>query len=102
MIWTKIGWNWPYGYGEEDFKIHQYIFANHLPLEKGVDVHLKKTCNRSPSRKDTLCRVEIGQVILKKKKKKMRKVYSYNDDDNNGERTNFDQKSSLDPLAQVR
>ena len=42
--------------------------------------------------------VEIGPVVLEKKKK-MGKVY--NDDNiNDGQRTNFDQKSSLEPLAQ--
>ena len=51
--------------------------------------------------------VEISPVVLEKKMK-MWKVY---DDDNNdhgndnnnddGQRTNFDQKSSLEPLAQV-
>ena len=51
--------------------------------------------------------VEIGPVVLEKKMK-MWKVYdNANNDDNNenggnkGKRTNFDQKSSLEPLAQV-
>ena len=52
--------------------------------------------------------VEIGSVVLEKKMK-MRKVFDddnnndYNDynDDNDGQRTNFDQKSSLEPSAQV-
>ena len=48
--------------------------------------------------------VEIGPVVLKKKMK-MWKVYDNanddNDDDNDWQRTNFDQKSSLEPLAQV-
>ena len=49
--------------------------------------------------------VEIGLLVLEKKMK-MRKVYddndnNYDDDDNDGQRTNFDQKSSLEPSAQV-
>ena len=55
--------------------------------------------------------VEIGPVVLEKKMK-MWKVYNDNDnndndnddnddDDNDGQRTNFDQKSSLEPSAQV-
>ena len=53
--------------------------------------------------------VEIGPVVLEKKMK-MWKVYDDNDnnnndndnnDDNDGQRTNFDQKSSLEPSAQV-
>ena len=45
--------------------------------------------------------VEIGPMVLEKKIK-MFKVYHNNSDDNDdGQRTNFDQKSSLEPLAQV-
>ena len=43
--------------------------------------------------------VEIGPVVLEKKMK-MGKVYD-NDDNDDGQRTNFDQKSSLEPSAQV-
>ena len=42
--------------------------------------------------------VEIGSVVLEKKMK-MWKVY-YNDDED-GQQTNFDQKSSLETWAQV-
>ena len=47
--------------------------------------------------------IEIGPVVLEKKMK-MWKVYEDNDNDDNandGQRTNFDQKSSLEPSAQV-
>ena len=45
--------------------------------------------------------VEIGSVVLEKKMK-MWKAYDDDDnDDNDGQRTNFDQKSSLEPSAQV-
>ena len=55
--------------------------------------------------------VEIGPLVLEKKMK-MWKVYDNDDNDNDnddndnnndddGQRTNFDQKSSLEPSAQV-
>ena len=45
--------------------------------------------------------VDIGPVVLEMKMK-MLKVYDDDKDDNhNGQRTNFDQKSLLEPLAQV-
>ena len=50
--------------------------------------------------------VEIGPVVLEKKMK-MLKVYDNNDDDDkddkddDGQRTNFDQKSSVVASAQV-
>ena len=47
--------------------------------------------------------VEIGPVVLEKKMK-MWKVYDNDNNDNDnddGQRTNFDQKSSLEPSAQV-
>ena len=43
--------------------------------------------------------VEIGPVTLEKMI--MLKVYDDNDDDDDGQRTNFDQKISLEPSAQV-
>ena len=69
----------------------------YLPLEKGGALHLNKL--ESPAPNDAfVCAslVEIGPVALEKK---MWKVYDDNDDD--GQRTNFDQKSSLEPSAQV-
>ena len=45
--------------------------------------------------------VEIGSVFLEKKMN-MWKVYdNYNDDNDDGQRTNCDQKSQLEPSAQV-
>ena len=45
---------------------------------------------------------EIGPVVLEKKMK-LWKVYDYDDENNddNKQWTNFDQKSSLEPLAQA-
>ena len=68
------------------------LFSNYLPLEKGVALYLNKL--ESPSRKDTLCRVEIGRVILKKKKK-MRKFTNNDDDNNDGQRINLIRKAHL-------
>ena len=47
--------------------------------------------------------VEIGSVILEKKIKKIWKFYvnANKNDDNDGQRKNFDQKSSLETTAQV-
>mgnify|MGYP003686061831 CR=1 FL=1 len=55
--------------------------------------------------KNALCQVslaEIGPVVLYKMMK-MGKLYDNNDDEynDNGQWTNFDQKSSLEPSAQV-
>ena len=57
-------------------------FHNYLPLEKGVALHLNKLESPTPKDKD-----------------------NNNDDDNDDvddrQQTNFDQKSSLEPSAQV-
>ena len=47
--------------------------------------------------------VEIGPVVLEKKMKMWTVNDNANDDnnDNDGQRTNFDQKSSLEPSARV-
>ena len=48
--------------------------------------------------------VEIGSVLLEKKMKMLQGYYDdnhNNDNDDDGQRTNFDQKSSLEPSAQV-
>ena len=60
-LWAKIGWNWPSGFGEEEFLISSMNFSllrNYLPLEKGRAGHLNKL--EYPSLKDAL-----GQVWLK-------------------------------------
>ena len=44
--------------------------------------------------------VEISPVVLEKKME-CKKVYDNANDDNDGQWTNFDQKSSLEPLAEV-
>ena len=50
--------------------------------------------------------VEIGSVVLEKKMKKGKVCDNYNednddDDNDDGQRTNCDQKWSLEPLAQM-
>ena len=45
MLCAKFGWNWPSGSGEEDFfNIVNVLslFCNYLPVEKGLDLHIKK------------------------------------------------------------
>ena len=70
---AKIGGNWPSSSTEEDFLISSKYFPYflcYLPLEKGVDPHLKKS--ESPSPKNTLCQFWLKltyPVVLKKKKK---------------------------------
>ena len=79
MLCAKFGWNWPSGSGEETW-VHktQGWFETSL--------------------------VEIGQVVLEKKME-MWKVYDNandnDDNENDGQRTNFDQKSSLEPSAEM-
>ena len=81
-------------------------FVNYLPLLKGRGPSFEQT--RIPITQEYFVPslVEIGPVVLEKKMK-MWKVYNNakfvndNNDDNDGQRTNFDQKSSLEPLAQV-
>ena len=74
------------------------LFHNYLPLEKGRALHSNKLGSRIP-------------VVLEKKMK-MWKVYDNNNDNNDanednnddnddGQRTNFDQKSSIEPSAHV-
>ena len=58
--------------------------------------------NLNPFHPRMLCakEVEMGPVILEKKMK-MWKVYDNDDNNDDGQRTNFDQKSSFEPSAQV-
>ena len=85
------------------------LFQNYLPLQKGGALHLNKFWIPLTQRCFLSSLVEIGPVVLEKKIK-MWKVYDNNansdDEDNNDDnddrqRTNFDQKSSLEPSAQV-
>ena len=83
-------------------KLRQCI--NYLPLKKGVALYFFKL--ESPSPMDVLSKLVEIDPVVPEKKIKMWKVYD-NDDDNDeddndaGQRTNFDQKSSLEPSAQV-
>ena len=51
MLCAKFGCNWPCNSREEDFLILSIYFLlhNHLPLEKGVALHLNKLESPSPS-----------------------------------------------------
>ena len=100
MLCAKFGWNWLSGSGEDflNFVNVFSLFRNNLPLRKGGALHLNNL--ESPLPKDLVASlVEIGPVVLEKKVK-MWKVYDNNNNDD-GQRTNIDQKSSLEPSAQV-
>ena len=103
MLCAKFGWNWPCGSG--DFiNVFFLLIRNYLPLEKGVPLY-EQTWIPITQGHFVLSLVEIGLVVLEKKMK-MWKVYNnFNDDDDHnnkdGQRTNWDQKSSLEPSAQV-
>ena len=73
------------------------LFRNYLPLQKGRALYLNKL--ESPSPKDALC-----QVWLKLAKwfwRRRWKCESLRQQRQRQRRTNFDQKSSLEPSAQV-
>ena len=78
-----------------------FLFPYYLPLQKGMALHLKKILIPFTQGCFVSSLVEIGLVVWEKKNK-MSKVYNNNDKNNNdGQRTNFDQKSSLELSAQV-
>ena len=102
MLCAKLGWNWPTGSSEDDFKFVNVfsLFRNDLPLEKGVIIHLNKLV--TPTHFRMLC-AKFGWNWPSGSGEeditwKVYDNYNINDD---GKRTNFDQKSSLEPLAQV-
>ena len=76
------------------------LFLNYFILEKGWALHLNKL--EFPSPKDDLCQVwlKLAQRFWRLKMKKW-KVYD-DVNDNDGQRTNFDQKSSLEPWTLKR
>ena len=96
MICAKFGWNWPSGYGEEEFKIslvYFLLFCNYLPLEKGVALHLNNL--EFPSPKDALCQVWLKFAQLFWRRWKHGKVTDRWTDDG-------DQKSSLELSAELK
>ena len=70
------------------------------PLEKGAGSFIGTNLNPFTQEWFVPSLVEIGPVVLEKKLK-MWKVYDNNDDNDDGQRTNFYQKSSLESMAQV-
>ena len=101
MLCAKIGWNWPSGSGKEDFF---FISSMYFPYFVNISPWKKKWpfiwTNFNLLHPRMLCLVEIGMVVLEKMK--MWKVSdNNNNDDDDGQQTNFDQKSSLEPSAQV-
>ena len=77
------------------------LYRNFLPLEKGRALHLKKL--ESPSSKDALFQVWLKLAQWIWRRWTMWKDYDNDDgiDNDDGQRTNFDQKISLEPSAQV-
>ena len=97
QVWLKLAqWFWR----RKIFKIIQCFFAISLLsfLGKGQGPLFEETWIPFTKEYFMPSLVEIGPVILEKKKK-MWKVS--NDDNDNEQWTNCDQKSSLEPLAQV-
>ena len=75
FIWTKLnphqrmhcvkfGWNWPNGFGEEDFKYCQYIFTRSLLSPLGKCMALSCHTQKSPHLRIPC--VDIGSVVLEK------------------------------------
>ena len=76
------------------------LFRNYLPLDKGGALHLNDLESRLP--KDALCQVWFKSVQwFWRRRWKCEKFTKTTTDNDDGQRTNFDQKSSLEPLAQV-
>jgi hypothetical protein len=59
MIYSTFDWNWPAGSGDDFFFLNFQcictVFCYHLPLDKGLPLHLKNL--KSPPPKDDLCQV---------------------------------------------
>ena len=70
-----------------------------LPLEKDGALHLNKTWIPFTQECFEPSFVEIDPVVLEKNMKLWKVYANANDDD--GQRTNFDQKTLLEPSAQV-
>ena len=69
MFYAKIDWNWPSGFGEEDFQISSIYFRYFVIISPGVALHLNKL--KSPLPMDGLCQVwlKFAQLVLEKKMK---------------------------------
>ena len=75
-------------------------FVIFSPLEEGGALHLNKL--ESPSLKDALFQVRpSGSGDQDKNVKSLRHYDIDNDNEDDGQRTNFKQKSSLEPSAEV-
>ena len=101
MLYAIFGWNWHVVLEKNPFQVCQMniflLFPYYLPLQKGMALHLKKILIHFTQGCFVSSLVEIGPVVWEKKNK-MSKVYNNNNDKNNsdGQKTNFDQKSSLE------
>ena len=83
------------------------LFHNYLHLKKGGALHINKL--EFPLPKDALCQVwlKLAQWFWRRRRKCVCQVFDNNynnndnDDYNNGQGTDVDQKSSLEPSVQV-
>ena len=95
MICAKFGYNWPSGFGEEDFFKFINVFSQfryYLALENGGALHLNKL--ESSSLKDFLCQVWLKLAQWFWRKRKCEKFTTTTTTTDNGQ-------SSLEPSAQV-
>ena len=101
MICAQDGWNWHSGSGEDDF-LKSSMYFHYLiiisPWKKEGPFIYKKSWISFIQGWFVPSLAEIGPVVLEKKMK-MCKVYDNDDED--GQRTNFAKKNSLEPSAQV-
>ena len=104
MLCAKFGWNWLSGFGVEIFLISSIHFQYFviIPPWKGRGPAFEQIWIPFTQRWFVPSLVEIGLVVLEEKMK-MWKVYDNNNINNDagGQRTNCDQKHSLEPSAQV-
>ena len=76
-------------------------FRKYLPLEKGGALYLNKLESLPP--KNALCQVwlKLAQWFWRGRLKCEKFMTNNNNNDDDGQRTNFNQKSSLEPSVQV-
>ena len=93
MLCAKFDWNWPSGFGEDFLNLSMYFcYIVIIYPWKAWALSYEQTWIPFTQGCFLPSLVEIGPVVLEKKMK-MWKVYDNNDNDDDGQRTNFDQKS---------
>ena len=89
MLCAKFGWNWPSGSGEEDFLISSMYFHYFIIMSPWKRVGPFIWTNLNPLHPRMLC-AKFGWNSP-----------SGSGEEDEGQRTNFVQKSSLEPSAQL-